>query len=196
MRRFVVPAVIVACVLALVGCGRGDAAPPAPRTGSVSPSPLPSGAYNGTDVMFLQMMVPHHGQGVEIARLAATRAVRPEVKTLAAAIVSTQASEIEQMSGWLREWGQPATGDANAHAEHGGMPQTSAAEIARLKAASGAKFERDFLNTLIAHQDDAIQLARMETGGGANPRAKELADQIQKSRAAQIRMMLEFLRTP
>lgn len=194
MRRYAA-VLIITCALALAGCGKDAAGPPAPVTSSVPGASVSTGTFNSIDVMFLQMMVPHHRQGLELVRLAATRAVRSDVKILAAAIDATQAQEIDRMSGWLRAWGQPATADPNAHSAHGGMPGTSDAEIASLKATTGAEFERTFLNLLIAHQDDAIQLARMETGGGIHPEAKALADQIRQSRAGQIRLMLGYLET-
>ena len=46
---------------------------------------------------------------------------------------------------------------------------------------------------MIAQQDDAIQLARSETAGGANPQAKALAKRIDESRTAQIKQMLAML---
>ena len=59
---------------------------------------------NAEDVMFVQMMVQHHRQGVEIAGVAAGRATTQEVRTLAA-IESTQQDEVEMMLRWLHEWG-------------------------------------------------------------------------------------------
>ncbi|MFG2000901.1 DUF305 domain-containing protein [Spirillospora sp. NPDC048911] len=165
---------------ALLLNGRGDHTPP--------------GTFNSTDVMFLQMMVPHHGQGVRIARLARERAARPGVRTLAAAIETTQVSEIRSMAGWLRSWRRPPTAPAGSHSAHGGMPMTSEAAIDRLSETTGAPFERTFLNLLIAHQDDALQLARREVAAGTNPEAKALADRVARSRQAQITQMLTLLR--
>ena len=62
------------------------------------------------------------------------------------------------------------------------MPGTSEAEIAALRTAGDAEFERAFLNMMIAHQDDAVQLARMETSTGVNASARDLADRIDHSR--------------
>jgi uncharacterized protein (DUF305 family) len=183
MRRTALLAALTA--LALTGCVN----PPAQPT---PPAPAPTG-FNETDVMFLQMMVPHHQQGIAIVRLAAERAGRPEVATLAAAIDSTQASEVEEMARWLQTWSQPATAEPAAHAAHGGMPGTTEAEIAQLRAVTGAAFERAFLNMLIAHQDDAVQLARREVAGGINTPARDLARRIEVSRTAQISQMLALL---
>jgi uncharacterized protein (DUF305 family) len=185
MMRRCVFALLAAGVLLLAGCSVG--APTAP------PEAARAGGFNDTDVMFAQMMVPHHQEGITIVRLAKERASGAEVRMLAAAIESTQSDEMATMSEWLRDWGRPPTAAANAHAEHGGMPRTTEAEIAALAQTTGAAFDRLFLNLMIGHQDDAIQVARMETATGANPRARDLADQIDRSRSAQIENMLEFL---
>lgn len=199
IRRAGVPAALLAAgAVLLAGCGApsGSASDAAPAS-AVRASSAPSGAaarFNGTDVMFAQMMVPHHGQGIEIVRLASGRATDAELKTLAAAIETTQSAEIQTMAGWLRAWGQPSTAAASEHAAHGGMPGTSRAEIATLRRATGADFDRKFLNMMIAHQDDAIQMARMEESSGINPEARALAGRIDRSRTAQIQQMLALIK--
>jgi uncharacterized protein (DUF305 family) len=140
--------------------------------------------------MFAQMVVPHHGQGVAITELAKTHTGNAQIKTLAAAIGATQRDEAIRAAGWLTAWKQPATAAKSEHEAHGGMPGTNPEVFAALTKASGASFDKMFLDTLIAHQDDAIQIARQETGQGVNPQAKALAASIEKSRAAQITMML------
>jgi uncharacterized protein (DUF305 family) len=195
-------ALLGAALLLAAGCGvTGSSDVTAPATGSRLPpattapaTTAPDGTtYNAADVMFTQMMVAHHGQGIEIVRLASTRASSADVKTLAAAVEATQTAEVKTMSGWLRTWRKPATAAANEHAAHGGMPGTSNIEIRALKAKTGDTFDRAFLNMLIAHQDDAIQMARAETAAGANPEATGLAKRIDESRTAQIAQMLTML---
>ncbi|GAA3164858.1 hypothetical protein GCM10010466_64700 [Planomonospora alba] len=149
--------------------------------------------FNAADVMFLQMMVVHNGQGVELARLARGRAVRAEIGLLAGAIAATQRDETASMAGLLREWGQPPTAPPDEHAAHGGMPETDAREIASVADAGPADFERAFLNAMIAHQDDAVQLAAAEVSGGLHPGVKALAGRIEASRRAQIERMLALL---
>lgn len=178
-------AVRAAGLLLLAGCA---AQPPAP-----SPAPEASTGFNQNDVMFLQMMVPHTEQGLTIVRLARDRASRDEVRLLAAAIESTQTDEKTTMSERLRDWRQPPTAPLDSHSEHGGMPAITDREIARLRTITGPDFDRRFLNVLIAHQDDAIQLARVETATGSDQGAKALADRVDRSRSAQIRQMLDFL---
>jgi uncharacterized protein (DUF305 family) len=195
MRR--VPLAAVAAVAALLAAGCGTQ-PDEPAAGAPSGPAAPGSSaaastFNETDTMFLQMMVPHSTQGVALVKLAADRSTRADVKTLAQAIEVTQQDEIKRMSGWLAEWKQPATASDEAHQAHGGMPGTSEKEIAALREAEGAAFDTKFLNTLIAHQDDAVQLARMETNAGVNVHAKTFAKQVDESRTAQIKQMLQFL---
>ncbi|MDX8049735.1 DUF305 domain-containing protein [Lentzea sp. BCCO 10_0798] len=145
------------------------------------------------DVMFLQMMLPHHQQGVEMVALAQDRAQNEELRMLAAAIAQTQAAEADTMKGWLTAWGEPLTAPPDSHTGHGGMRQSDPEEVARLTALRGAEFDQRLLNVMIAHQDDAVQMARWETSSGADSEVKDLADRIEKSRTAQIGMMKKFL---
>jgi uncharacterized protein (DUF305 family) len=198
MWRGLVP---VLSVVLLAACGTPGAPPSSGAASAQGTVSTPGNAqvrgdneFNETDVMFLQMLIPHHGQGQAIVRLAATRTGNDRIKQLASAIDVTQADEIKTMAGWLTAWGQPLEADESAHAAHGGMPGTSAEEIAVLEKMTGVAFERAFLNMLIAHQDDAVQVARMETAGGINPKAVALAQRVDASRTGQVKQMLDLLK--
>lgn len=56
------------------------------------------------DEMFLQMMITHHQQAVNMANLLPTRTQRPELLKLGQDIIKAQTAEIEQMKGWQKEW--------------------------------------------------------------------------------------------
>ncbi|WP_433216187.1 DUF305 domain-containing protein [Dactylosporangium sp. CS-047395] len=181
----------IALVLAaflLAGCAAAPAQP--------APAGTEHRVFNDTDVMFSQMMVAHHGQALEMVRLARSKAEREDVRTLAAAIDVTETDELKTMQVWLDTWGQPPAADASAHAGHGGAHGTNPDDLKALQAASGRDFETKFLNLLIAHQHNAIEIARMETGTGVNPGALDLAKRIDESRTAEIQQMLRFLNPP
>ncbi|MEU4442884.1 DUF305 domain-containing protein [Actinosynnema sp. NPDC050801] len=188
MRRL---AALVAGLLVLAGCGT----PPAATTPPPASTVVESNEFNETDVMFLQMSVPHHRTGLEIVRLAEDRAVRAEVKTLAAAIEVTQLSEVDSMTKWLADWGKPESAGDNPqlHAGHGGDHSTSPEAVAELAATGSGEFEKAFLNLLIAHQHNAVAMAKLEKESGVNPQAKDLAARIFDSRTAQIAQMLGYL---
>ncbi|GLY36202.1 DUF305 domain-containing protein [Amycolatopsis sp. NBRC 101858] len=166
--------------LLLTGCS-ATAAPP---------------AYNAADVMFLQMLIPQNQQGIEIVRLARDHALPPSLKELAAAIESTQLTEVDDMKRWLRDWGQPETMDMNpqAHAGHGGMKMTSPDLLGTLRTAPSGEFSRKFLDVLTGQQQGAVELAQTENGasGGVNAQARDLARRVIESRTAEVKQLLNF----
>jgi uncharacterized protein (DUF305 family) len=186
--------VLIAVALSLSACGTAPKAP-ANEVVSAQAAVQAEGGHNDTDVMYLQMMVAHHKQGLEMVELAEKRATRPEIRTLAEAIDVTQADEVTMMTGWLKQWSAPTTVDhaPSAHADHGGLPATGPEEIAALKKAKGAKFETAFLNLFVAHQHNAVEMAHLETEQGSNAEAKAFADRVRASRADQIKQMLQLM---
>ncbi|GID94960.1 hypothetical protein Adi01nite_43720 [Amorphoplanes digitatis] len=185
---------MIAAALLLGACGTTPAAPPATVVATEAALQA-GGAHNDTDVMYLQMMVAHHEQGLEMVRLAEKGASRAELKTLAKAIDVTQSDELKLMTGWLGQWSKPTTVDhaPSAHADHGGLPATGPEEIAALRKAKGAKFETAFLSLFVAHQHNAVEMAKMETTQGSNTEAKALAERVRLSRTDQIRQMLKLM---
>jgi len=173
-------AAATAAVLLLGGCGAdGDRSKSAGPTTTAAVSP----DFNGADVAFVRALVPHHRQGVEIAKLGAERATRPEARVLAAAIVATQQDEATRLEGWLATWKQPPA------------PTAAPVElIGTLRTAASADFDKAFLNALIAHQNEAVTLARTEAGAGANRDALAFARQVDESRTAEVEEMRSYLR--
>jgi uncharacterized protein (DUF305 family) len=181
MKRFVV------LLFLLTGCG---------VTGAVRTAPPPDGSFNDTDVMFVQMAVSQHEQGIAMAALGAERASRKEIRDLAAAIQVTQEDELTQLEEWLTDWNQPVAADPDptAHAGHGGMHGTDPVVLQVLQATPpGQEFDGQFLNLLTAHQHGAVELARMAEKDGRNPDVRALADRIIRSRTAQIQQMATYL---
>jgi uncharacterized protein (DUF305 family) len=196
-------ALIAALALpACTGAGSNSAVPAKSNGGASSRS---SAVFNNVDVMFTQMMIMHHQQAVEMANLAQTRAADPKVKQLAAQIKAEQTPEIATMKGWLAAWGQPTAMPGMPSGMPSGMPgmpsgmpsgmpgMMSSADMAKLAAATGKNFDKQFLQMMIAHHKGAIQMAHAEQVREANPDAKTLASQIIKSQQAEIGTMQKML---
>ena len=196
----VLVAVLAAVVLA--GCGSDPrpagtgAAGPGPATATVDAvaAVQASAEHNSADVMFLQMMIVHIGQGVSLADIAASRSGNAEIRELAAAITATQSGEAQVMSGWLKGWSEPvaAAHDPAAHAAHGGLPAVSAEQIDALRTASAGEVDRMFLTLLIGHQHNAVEWADQVAKDGRNPETKDLARRVKESRSDQIALMLRL----
>ena len=203
MKRAFALVTVPAMAIALAACGDGkDSHGTTGHSTAASSSPAPGGAqagrHNGQDVMFAQMMIPHHRQAVEMADLAATRASSAEVKSLAAEIRKAQAPEIEQLSGWLKDWGAPVpspgmTGMGGMH--HGGTDgMMSEQDMKELKAAKGEAFDKAFLEMMIEHHEGAVAMARTEESAGMFPPAKRMAGSIVSSQTAEIARMRTLLK--
>ena len=144
--------------------------------------------FSSADVMFAQMMIPHHQQAVDLGELAATRAQSQEVIDLAKQIADEQAPEIELMKSWLKAAG------AGEHMDHNmGMDgMLSDAEMQTLENSSGAEFDRLFLEGMIAHHEGAIAMAQ-DVVDSKNPEVAKLAAAIIESQTAQIEYMKSLL---
>ncbi|WP_412753707.1 DUF305 domain-containing protein [Krasilnikovia sp. M28-CT-15] len=176
------------------GSAAGGAATADPATSGSAAAVRADGAHNDTDVMFLQMMVAHEKQGLELARLGA-EAQRENVRTLAAAVAATQTDEVSMMTSWLRGWSKPVAVDTDpaAHASHGGLPATGPEQIAALKKTGKSEFDGRLLNLFIGHQHNAVEMATKEAADGANAETKEFARRVVESRTDQIQQMLTLL---
>ncbi len=193
MSRFRVVVALAALTVALGGCA-GDHANMPHMSGPAATASDGAVVANGADVMFAQMMIPHHQQAVEMSDLAPGRSSDPELTSLAAKIKAAQAPEIATMSGWLTAWGRPTHMPATMG--HGMPGMVSAADMAKLRAASGREFDRLYATFMIAHHEGAIDMAETELADGTNADAKALAQQIitsQRAEIAEMRTMLERL---
>jgi uncharacterized protein (DUF305 family) len=225
LRRVALPVLGAAAALTLAACGGssssgsgGGGMPGMPgMTGSMSstataaPTGSPAaGAHNQADVAFATGMIPHHRQAVTMAELALTKATNPTVKQLATAIKAAQDPEIKTMSGWLQGWGQPvpaatgggmsqmgsATTDSSGMGGMGGMGgMMTDAEMSQLSNASGAAFDRMWLQMMIKHHTGAVAMAQTELSTGGNQDAKQLAQSIIDDQTKEITTMTALLGT-
>lgn len=182
----------------VAACG-SSAAPPAasggPTAGTVSAE------HNEADIAFVQGMIPHHTQAVEMAELATDRASSPQVKELATTIGQAQQPEIEQMRAFLEAWGVDEEAGSTGGMNHGGgmgagMPgMMTGGQMRQLEDATGAAFDRMFLQMMTEHHTGAVQMARTELSEGENPQAKALAQKIIDDQTREIEQMRQLLTT-
>ena len=171
----------------------GDSGSRSAKAGAPAPGP-----HNAADVTFATDMIPHHGQALEMAKLALAKATNPEVKQLAKAIEGAQTPEITTMTGWLKGWNQPVPDASMGGMDMGGMSMPgmmSSADTAKLKAATGAAFDRLWLTQMIAHHRGAVTMARTELSAGQNGDAKALAQSIIAGQSSEIDKMTKLLPT-
>ncbi|MFT4294266.1 MAG: DUF305 domain-containing protein [Micropruina sp.] len=189
MRYLARLALPLAAGLALAGCQSPAAAP---SSTPPSASATASSAANAADVMFTQMMIPHHEQAVVMSdAMLAKQGISAEVTKLATAIKNAQQPEIDQMKGWLKAWGSSEHGDHHGHTGMDGM--LSDQELETLKAAQGKEAEKLFLTGMIKHHEGAVAMAKEVQAKGSDPAVKKLADAIITSQQAEIDQMKKLL---
>ena len=147
-------------------------------------------AYTGADAMFLQMMIPHHQQAVDISQLALKTSTDPELLALAQTIIKAQSAEIVQMNVWLKDAGYKA-GMGHSMDEMGGMLDD--AELSALAAATGKDFDLLWLKGMIGHHDGAIHMTTM-IRDASNADIKTFGENVVKDQSAQIVQMNEMLK--
>jgi uncharacterized protein (DUF305 family) len=114
--------------------------------------------FTPADVAFMQHMIAHHAQAVDMTSLLKTRTQREDMRKLALRIELSQADEIKMMERWLRDRGQDVPGPHAAHMHDGAlMPgMLTDAQMTELAAATGVAFDRLFLENMIRHHDGAL----------------------------------------
>jgi uncharacterized protein (DUF305 family) len=114
------------------------------------------------DVAFMQGMIGHHAQALEMVELLETRTDSEGMKLLAERIAVSQADEITMMREWLADRGASVPGE-HAHHAHDAklMPgMLTPQEMAQLAAARGTAFDRLFLEYMIRHHEGALVMVR------------------------------------
>ena len=196
LRRGRIAAGLIAGVLVLAGCSNDSSTGSQSTDTSAeasSSSASQSADFNEADVTFVQGMIPHHRGALEMAQLAESRAEDPRVQDLATRIEAAQDPEIETMTGWLEDWGQPESDDMGGM-DMGGMDMGGMdMDMSGLEAATGAEFDRMFLEMMIEHHRGAVEMAETEIAEGQNADAIALAREISSSQTAEIAEMETLL---
>ena len=118
--------------------------------------------FTPADVRFMQGMIGHHAQALEMTQLARSNSSNDAIRKLAQRIELSQADEIKMMQEWLTRRRQ-ALPDPHAHHGTGAalMPgMLTAADMSRLAAAQGAEFDRLFLEFMIRHHEGALVMVQ------------------------------------
>ncbi|MDQ0731023.1 DUF305 domain-containing protein [Arthrobacter sp. B1I2] len=172
----------------------GNSSPMSSSMPSASMMPGASADHNQADIMFAQMMIPHHAQAVEMSGIILAKPDMPaEVAALATKIKAAQAPEIEQMTGWLTGWNVPTM--MSDHTGHGMSGMVDDDGIDKLKSATGTEAARLFLEQMIGHHEGAIDMAQQEISAGKFPDAVKLGRDIVDAQQAEITQMKQLLAT-
>jgi uncharacterized protein (DUF305 family) len=210
----VVPAAIL---IVLAGCGGAPPAADAPGSAPVVQPGAPgqatttrpaaaraagpaAPAAHAADIAFMQGMIHHHLQALEMTALLRTRTAREDMKLLAQRIDVSQTDEIRMMRTWLTDRGLTVEVDHIAHGrEMAMMPgMLSREQMAALEKARGAEFDRLFLAGMIQHHEGALVMVEelfRTPGAGQESVIFDFASHVDVDQKMEISRMRRMLAT-
>lgn len=127
--------------------------------GTAEATDLSKVGHTPADVKFMQGMIGHHAQAVEMVALIADRTASEDLKRLGLRIQVSQEDEMNMMRSWLQARGEKIPGPHSHHEPGGFMPgMLTAEEMTELAQAKGKEFDRLFLQGMIKHHAGAITM--------------------------------------
>jgi len=164
---------------------------------AASAQAAPAVSYSPADVGFMQGMIAHHAQALEMTALVPARTARADLRLLAERIRVSQESEIKTMEQWLLARGEQLPCLEPGH-QHGGMEHmlmpgmATPEQMARMAAATGAEFDRLFLESMIRHHQGALAMVAAlfaTPGAGQEPQVFGFASDVDADQRAEIARM-------
>lgn len=147
------------------------------------------------DVRFVQAMVAHHAQALELTGLVPGRTTHADLPLLSRRIEISQADEIALMEGWLEARGA-AGGAGHDHGPAGLAPgMLTDQQLAELATATGTDFDRLFLESMIYHHEGALIMVEdlFAGGGGHQAELNQLVTHIDADQRIEIDRMHQLL---
>lgn len=208
----------------LGGCQRADdqaAVQPASTTQAQSPAIVQPGApgqastvvssvptfnhdtYTEADVKFMQGMIHHHAQAIQMVAMIATHTKSPELIAMGQKIQLSQSGEIESMKEWLtrRKQSVPMIMADGTVMDHGEAPMPgmlTPEQMKALDAARGAKFDELFLTGMIQHHKGALKMVAdvRAAGGGKETNIGDFLNEVDNDQRMEIVRMYGLLGRP
>lgn len=180
--------VVVLTVVALVGVSCGGSDETAEPTGDEQAAATGQVPF---DMAFIDAMVPHHREAIEMAKAANARGLtQPELRTIAKDIITSQQREIDQMLAWRQEWfGSRNLGpilpevlgvpEGELRMEHGSGDHIAGA----------TDVDQSFAQRMIPHHEGAIAMAEVAKDRAQHAEIRELAGAIIEAQEREIEIL-------
>lgn len=132
------------------------------------------------DQMFITMMSEHHAGAVAMATYVLHDAKHPEIRTLAANIISAQTKELADMKSWATKWGYTYAAPGQIVIDE---------NTASFKGKTGDALDRQFLSDMLAHHQGALDMATLSATRANHVEIKTLSDSIISTQTNEIALM-------
>lgn len=170
---------------------------PASATGQLPPR-------SQADAAFMQGMIMHHAQAVEMTALISSHTENKDLRLLGARISSSQSDEIKFMQRWLAARGEPVSMpmpkmkdmDMSRHTMPLMPGMLTPEQMEFLRKAKGAEFDHLFLTGMIQHHNGALTMVKdlfNTAGAGQDAELFDFATDVDSGQRAEIRIMQAML---
>jgi len=160
--------------------------------------------WSHADVEFMQGMIMHHAQAVEMTALIPSHTENKDLRSLGARISSSQSDEIKLMRRWLAARGEPVSvampGMPDMDKSGQSMPlmpgMLTPEQMDALRNARGAEFDKLFLLGMIQHHNGALIMVKDlfdSPGAGQDADVFNFATDVDSGQRAEIRIMQSML---
>jgi uncharacterized protein (DUF305 family) len=167
--------------------------------GAAQASDLSRVQHTAADIKFMQGMIGHHAQAIEMTALIASRTAREDMKMLGLRISLSQEDEIKMMRRYLEVRGAPQPSEHAHHMPGGMMPgMLTPEEMERLAAAKGPAFDKLFLEGMIKHHEGALTMVKelfSTAGAGQESDIFAFATDVEADQQMEIDRMVGMLST-
>ncbi|QGA80897.1 DUF305 domain-containing protein [Candidatus Nanohalobium constans] len=144
--------------------------------------------FNRADLMFMNMMIVHHNQAIEMAEMAENRTENENILELSNNISKAQREENRQMTKWMQNQGfEPGN-----HHRMAGM--ASEQQMQQLRENNGTEFNHLFAKLMIEHHQGGIAMAEQFHQTGKNTELKQMQQQMIDAQTEEIKKMRKWQR--
>src|SRR5262245_52059568 len=153
---------------------------------------LANTGYSPADVAFMQHMVVHHQQAVDMVALAKTRTNNPAILAMGGRIDASQADEMKFMRKWLSDRHEPLAMSDSEHARHTMKGMATEEQLARLAGARGTAFDRLLLELMVPHHQGALDMVQdllRQQGSAYDPAMFQFTSDVTTDQKAEIDRM-------
>jgi uncharacterized protein (DUF305 family) len=199
----------IRALLLVAGTALSACAQVTPQEKPIAPKNASSAKYTAADVAFMQGMIGHHAQAIEMCAMAGSHGASAQVALFCKKVTISQRDEIALMSNWLKVRGEMVPDPANPHAHHmmPGMQMVgdtlmpgmmTPEQMKALDAARGTEWDRLFLQGMIQHHGGAITMVQAlfdSPGSGQDTEVFGFATGVDNDQRAEIERMQQMLKS-
>jgi uncharacterized protein (DUF305 family) len=163
---------LLAALVLSAGCGAGQPQAPAP-------APIAASEFGGTDLAWVELMIPMDEQLLPVLDLVQGKAAEPRLVQLAGELRAVYDTELPRLRALSDQAGLPTDSPHKGHKMPG---LVDGDRLAALRAGTGAEFDQQAVDVLREHLTQLTSLAGSELTNGTSPAVKALARQVAQTR--------------